>query len=305
MIAAILGNSPLNIGVASAVELASAGLEVRVALADLPPRITVAGGSAVALRPMQAEAALAGAELVVVDIPPAELLPVLAPFLPLLARASAVHVNSHGYWPALRLGAAMRAAGLGGFCITDAGAPTHAAGFDGATLTPHARRGGLRVAAFPQSRLDAALPLLRALVPDATPAEHVIATGLEGINLIIHPGLALVNSGASDRAAGPVRFYAEGNTAAAAALADALDAERGAICAGFAALHRPLPAMLAALYGATGDNARDAVAGTRLLPGAGGAGPGVVAPLAGAGRALRAAPGGGAGAAGGDRSTAA
>lgn len=32
MIGAVLGNSPLNIGVASAVELAAAGHEVRVAL---------------------------------------------------------------------------------------------------------------------------------------------------------------------------------------------------------------------------------------------------------------------------------
>jgi hypothetical protein len=36
MIGVILGNSPLNIGVASAAELAMAGHEVRVALSDLP-----------------------------------------------------------------------------------------------------------------------------------------------------------------------------------------------------------------------------------------------------------------------------
>jgi len=270
MIAAILGNSPLNIGVASAVELANAGHAVRIALSDLPARIGVAGGEAVALHPMPAEDALRGADLVVADIPPRDLLPVLAPHLAALARVPVVHVNSHGYWPALRLGAAMRATGLRGFCITDAGAPTDAAGFDGAVLTPHARRTGLRVAAFPQARLPDALPLVRALAPDAMPAEHAIATGLEGINLIIHPALALVNAGWFDRAEGTgerLRFYAEGNTASAAALAAALDAERGTICRGFGAAHRPLPAMLGALYGATGTDAGSAVATTPFYRG--------------------------------------
>jgi hypothetical protein len=270
MIAAILGNSPLNIGVASAVELAAAGHAVRVALCDLPPRVAIVGGSPVALRPMPAEDALRDAHFVVVDVPPRDLLNVLAPHLAALARVPVVHLNSHGYWPALRLGAAMRAAGLRGFCLTDAGAPTHAAGFDGAVLTPHARRSGLRVAAFPLARLPDALPLVRALAPDAMPAEHAIATGLEGINLIIHPALALVNAGWFDRAEQTgerLRFYAEGNTASAAALAAALDAERGAVCAAFGAAHRPLPAMLGALYGATGAGARAAVATTPFYQG--------------------------------------
>ena len=270
MIGVVLGNSPLNIGAASAVELAAAGHEVRVALADLPARLAIAGGGSAALRPMAVESALEGADFVIVDIPPRDLLRVLAPHLGALARAPAVHLNSHGYWPALRLGAAMRAAGLSGFCVTDAGAPTHAAGFDGQTLTLHARRSGLRVAAFPQSRLSGALPLVRALAPDAMPAANAIVTGLEGINLVIHPALALVNAGWFDRAETSgerLRFYNEGNTASAATLATALDAERGAICRAFGGAHRPLPEMLAALYGATGPDAREAVATTPFYRG--------------------------------------
>ena len=270
MIVVVLGNSPLNIGVAGGVELAATGHEVRVALAEVPARIAIAGGGSATLHPMKVERALEGADFVVVDIPPRDLLRVLAPHFGALARVPAVHVNSHGYWPALRLGAAMRATGLSGFCITDAGAPTHAAGFDGQTLTPHARRSGLRVAAFPQSHLPRALPLVRALAPDAMPAAHAIVTGLEGINLIVHPALALVNAGWFDRAeitGDRLRFYNEGNTASAAALATALDAERGAICRAFEAAHRPLPEMLGALYGATGTDAREAVATTPFYRG--------------------------------------
>ena len=45
-----------------------------------------------------------------------------------------------------------------------------------------------------------------------------------------------------------------------AAPAEALDVERGAICAAWGAAHRPLPVMLAALYGARGGDALSAVA---------------------------------------------
>ena len=259
---AILGNSPLNIGAACAAELALAGHDVRLAMAEVPARLAVAGHGTVTLRPMEAEQALDGAALVVVDIPPPALLDSLRPHFAALARATAVHVNSHGYWPALRLGAAMRRAGWSDFCITDAGAPTHAAGFDGATLTPHARRTGLRVAACPMERLAAALPLIRTLVPDADAAAGPIATGLDGINLMVHPALALVNLGWFDRAAARgerVRFYGEGNTPSAAAVAEALDAERGAICAAWGVPHRPLDQTIAALYGATGRGALETV----------------------------------------------
>ncbi len=262
MVVAVLGNSPLNIGAAGAAALAQAGCEVRVALSDLPARIEVANATPVALRPMSPEDALRGADLVVVDVPPPSLLEALRPHFAALARARAIHVNSHGYWPALRLATAMRRAGLDGFCVTDAGAPTHAAGFDGRMLTPHARRTGLRVASAPSDRLDDALSLLRVLVPDAVAAAGSVATGLEGINLMVHPALALVNLGWFDRAAEAgerVRFYGEGNTASAAAIAEALDAERAAICAAWGVPHRPLDATLAALYGATGKGALEAV----------------------------------------------
>jgi opine dehydrogenase len=260
---AVLGNSHLNIGAGSAAELALAGHEVRVALSSLPRRLHVAGHGDVPLHPMAPDAALDGADLAVVDIPPAELLPVLRPLLPALARVGAVHVNSHGYWPALRLGTAMRRAGLLGFCVTDAGAPTHAAGLADGVLTPHARRTGLRVAAEPMERLADALPLVRVLAPDATAAAGPLATGLESINLMVHPALALVNLGWFDRAAAAgerVRFYGEGNTPSAATIAEALDRERAAICAAWGVPHRSLVATLAALYGAAGANALEAVA---------------------------------------------
>jgi predicted dinucleotide-binding enzyme len=104
MIAAILGNSPLNIGVASAAELSAAGHEVRVALCDLPRRIGVAGGEAVALRPMLAEDALRGADLVVVDIPPRDLMRVLAPYWP--ARRPMRRASTARWWFRMRVAAA-------------------------------------------------------------------------------------------------------------------------------------------------------------------------------------------------------
>jgi opine dehydrogenase len=263
MIVTVLGNSPLNIGAASAAELALAGHEVRVALGEWPEAIEVVGRGAARLHLMESGDALRGVDLVVVDIPPALLLERLRPYLTALTGAGAVHVNSHGYWPALRLAHAMRGAGLSGFCVTDAGAPTHAAALDGNRLTPHARRTGLRVAAAPMERLAAALPLIRTLAPDATAASDPLETGLEGINLAVHPALSLANLGWFDRAAAAgeqVRFYHEGNVASAAAIAAALDAERLAIGAAWGVAPRTLPALLRDLYNARGDGAAEAIA---------------------------------------------
>jgi opine dehydrogenase len=259
---AILGNSPLNIGIACAAELAAMGHEVHVALSALPGAVEIAGQGRWPLHPGTAKSALHDADFAVIDIPPPDLLAVLEPHLADLSRVPVVHVNSHGYWPALRLGTAMLRAGLRGFCITDAGAPTHAAGFDGAVVTPHARRTGLRFAAFPQRRIAEAMPLLRLLAPDGQAAASPIASGLDGINLMVHPSLALVNLGWFDRAAVAgerVAFYGAGNTQSAAALAEALDAERGAICAAWGVPHRSLPETIRALYGAAGEGVLETV----------------------------------------------
>ena len=236
---AVIGHSSLNIAPAVAADLALRGFEV--AWWPAPAVVAARGGLEVrqgelfdagrsgfapVAAPGSAAAALAGAEAVVVDIPAAELLPQVSAIAESLPRGVPVHLQSHGYWPASRLGAALSGRGM---VFADSSAPTHAAAYAEGIVTAHARRRGLRFACVGGE----ALATLGLLYPDAQAAGNALETGLESINLMVHPGATLVNLAAFDRAAEAgtgFAFYGEGNTESAARLATALDAERGAVC---------------------------------------------------------------------------
>lgn len=277
---AILGHSALNIAPAVAADLALRGFDV--AWWPAPPEVRAAGGIQVPgaaehldagrggfaqLRtPDSAQAALAGAAVVITDIPPERLLEEVAAVAPAIAPGAVLHVQSHGYWPALRLSTALARPEI---IFTDCAAPSHAAGFARGVLTPHWRRRGLRFSAVNGNPM----PLLAQLYPGAMAAASPLETGLEGVNLMVHPALSLLNIGGFERAAAAGRsfgFYAEGNTASTGVLAEALDAERGAVCFALGVRHRTLPQALAALYGTAGDGASEAVAHCGFYQGLGG-----------------------------------
>ena len=276
---AVLGHSALNIAPAVAADLALRGWEV--AWWPAPPEVWEGGGIQVRgghahldaeagdfarVRPAaSAEAALAEARVVITDIPPERLVAEVGAVAPAIRPGALLHVQSHGYWPALRLAAALRRRDI---ILTDSSAPTHAAGFRQGLLVPHWRRQGLRFSAVQGDPMA----LLRQLYPGAEAAGSALETGLEGINLMVHPALSLLNIAAFERAGEAGQgfgFYAEGNTASTGMLAAALDAERGAICLALGVRHRTLPQALAAMYGARGDDPLEAVATCAFYQGLG------------------------------------
>ena len=118
-----------------------------------------------------------------------------------LPTGALVHVQSHGYWPAARLGTAFPGRGI---VFADSSAPTHAAAYAEGVVTALARRRGLRFACVG----GAALATLR----------------------LLYPGATLANLAAFDRAAEAgtgFAFYGEGNTETAARLAAASTRRRG------------------------------------------------------------------------------
>ena len=275
---AVIGHSSLNIAPAVAADLALRGFEV--AWWPAPAEVAARGGLEVrqgqlldagrdgfapVAAPGSAAAALAGAQAVVVDIPASELLPQVSAIADLLPAGVLVHAQSHGYWPAARLGAALPGRGI---VFVDSSAPTHAAAYAEGVVTAHARRRGLRFAFVG----GAAIATLRLLYPGAQAADNALETGLESINLMVHPGATLANLAAFDRAAEAgtgFAFYGAGNTESAARLADALDAERCAVCAAWGVRQRSLRDTLAGLYGAHGSTLREAIAGCAFYAGLG------------------------------------
>ena len=261
---AVIGNTARAIGAVCAADLTLSGHEVRYTVfpeqKDQLPAVRKAGGFSV-----EGEAkhliskktgfaklakvcdttaeALQDAEAVLIEIDIHQLEAKFRALIPEFARGAVVHVQSHGYWPAARLTPLLRKANREDVLVTEAPAPTHAARIDGTVVTPRGLRKGIQIATVPASRSREALAALEPLFPDFTAASSVLQTGLENLNLIVHPAMVLPNIGGMERAklAGTkFGFYQEGVVPAAGVLGDALDAERKLVCEAYGVEHTPM-----------------------------------------------------------------
>ena len=261
---AVIGNTARAIGAVCAADLTLSGHEVRYTVfpeqKDQLPAVRKAGGFSV-----EGEAkhliskktgfaklakvcdttaeALQDAEAVLIEIDIHQLEAKFRALIPEFARGAVVHVQSHGYWPAARLTPLLRKANREDVLVTEAPAPTHAARIDGTVVTPRGLRKGIQIATVPASRSREALAALEPLFPDFTAASSVLQTGLENLNLIVHPAMVLPNIGGMERAklAGTkFGFYQEGVVPAAGVLGDALDAERKLVCEVYGVEHTPM-----------------------------------------------------------------
>jgi opine dehydrogenase len=200
--------------------------------------------------------ALKDAEAVLIEVDIRQLEAKFGAMIPEFARGAVVHVQSHGYWPAARLTPLLRKAGREDVLVTEAPAPTHAARIDGTVVSPKGLRKGIRIATVPASRSGEALAALKPLFPDFAAATSVLQTGLENLNLIVHPAMVLPNVGGMERAklAGKkFGFYQEGVVPAAGVLGDALDAERKRVCEAYGVEHTPMTKAIEQYYGYRSD----------------------------------------------------
>jgi len=86
-------------------------------------------------------------------------------------------------------------------------------------------KGGLFLAAIPNSQTDKALEVFRTVYPCTKKAKNVLQTMLQNANPVIHPSVMLMNAGSIQRN-GDLLFYEEGVTPAVGRLIKAVDADR-------------------------------------------------------------------------------
>lgn len=279
---AVIGNSAVNTGFAVAADFAMAGHSVRLAAwpgaeASLDP-VRKKGGLELSGDPRQSnsgklglakpalkespKAALAGARMVFLDMLAPEFEERFPKIVEHLEPGQVVHVNIHGYWPALRLAPYLRAAGKEAVTLTDCPAPTIAAHHaDGVVKLQWLRR-KLPVTTFPANRRDEALKVFAAAHPSIVPAKNVLETGFAGLNMMIHPAMSLLNVGWFDRAVEDketVYFYRAGNTAHTGKMAEVQDTERRPVCEAFGVKYQPLSQYLRDYYDAEGASIHEQV----------------------------------------------
>lgn len=280
---AVIGNSSLNIGFGVAADLSLAGHEVCLAhwpdraeaLAPVRSRggFEVQGNAAELVsgqlgqaRPRSITtdiaAALRGAEVVFLDVEPAELEARFTQLLPDLRPGQIVHVNMHGCWPALRLAPLLRTAGKEGVTVTEGAAPTMAAEYADGIVVPQALRRHLGIAAFPAVRIEHSLRRLQEFYPTLERSENVLQTGFETMNLLVHPGVTLFSVSEYDRAEAegePVRFYVTGSSPHTGRFAEAQDREREPVCAAYGVPFRTLREHIERYYGAQAPSVHQAI----------------------------------------------
>jgi opine dehydrogenase len=274
---AVIGNTARAIGAVCAADLTLSGHEVRYTVfpeqQDQLPAVREAGGFSVEgdakhlvskktgfakldrICDTTAEA-LKDAQAVLIEVDIQQLEDKFTKMIPEFARGAVVHVQSHGYWPAARLTPLLRKAGREDVLVTEAPAPTHAARIEGTVVTAKGLRSGIQIATVPAARSQEALAALKPLFPYFTAASSVLQTGLENLNLIVHPAMVLPNIGAMERAKLEGRkfgFYQEGVVPAAGVLGDALDAERKLVCEAYGVEHTPMPKAIGQYYGFSSD----------------------------------------------------
>jgi hypothetical protein len=279
---AVIGNSSINAGFGVAADLALAGHRVRIATwpgaeASLEPlrrrggiELTGEVGQSTAGRGGLAqptlcasiEEAVAGTKIVVLDMPAREFEQKFVALVPHLQAGQIVHINMHGYWPALRLAPLLRASGKSAVTLTEGPAPTLGATYVDGVLGLQCVRRNVPVAAFPANRTDVALPMLQRIFPHIVPARNVLETGGAGLNMMIHFPLVMVNVGWCERAlaAGEtVALYGAGATDSVGALAAAQDVERQHFATECGVPWRSLGTYLKDYYGARGETLADIV----------------------------------------------
>jgi opine dehydrogenase len=196
--------------------------------------------------------ALKDAEAVLIEVDIHQLEEKFSKMIPEFARGAVVHVQSHGYWPAARLTPLLRKAGREDVLVTEAPAPTHAARIEGTVVTPKGLRKGIQIATVPASRSEEALAVLKPMFPYFAAASSVLQTGLENLNLIVHPAMVLPNVAGMERAkldGKKFGFYQEGVVPSAGVLGDALDAERKRVCEAYGVEHTPMAKAIEQYYG--------------------------------------------------------
>lgn len=280
---AVIGNSARALGAVCAADLTLAGHEVSYAVfpeqTGQLPEVRKRGGLLVEGDPKHLVSkktglatlhaicdtiseALRDAEVVLIECRMHELEAKFSAMLRDLPRGGVVHIQSHGYWPAARLTPLLHKAGREDVLVTEAAAPTHAARVNGSVVTAKALRLGIEMTTVPASRNPEALARMQSIFPHVKAASSVLQTGIENLNLIVHPAMVLPNIGLMERAGldgRRVGFYQECVVPSVGVLGDALDAERARVCKAYGIAHTSMPAAIEQYYGMRGKDFYEAM----------------------------------------------
>jgi opine dehydrogenase len=173
------------------------------------------------------EAAVAGAEVIVLCLPVSALTEYAPALAPLVADDQVVFLNPGHMGGSLYF---RRAAAGRRLHICETATLTYACRMRGpATVAIFNVASDLLFAALPASKTDELYARIAPLYPKIARAENVLQLGLQDLNAVEHPAQALLNAGWLEHTKGDYLFYIEGTTPSVARVIEAVDRERMAL----------------------------------------------------------------------------
>jgi opine dehydrogenase len=289
---AVLGNQALNIGNAIAADLTLAGYEVH--LFDLPrysetiravqkvggihvsgdPQSTVSGKTGLARISAitnDHEAALKDTDVLFIDVPAHEYESRFRSIAPYIKDGAIVNFHHYGYWPSLRVAPILNSTGKENVLLTECPAPLYVARGNEGNLVFSLMRKGIPLSVFPANKSKKAFDILKAMYPSLELAENVLHTNFENINMLVHPGIALLNVAYFDRVKehgeATAYFYGTGITEHTGILSEAQDKERKAACEAYGVPYTSLVDLINRYYDSKGKTVMESQLHSKFYPG--------------------------------------
>lgn len=207
------------------------------------------------------QAALAGADLVMVVVPSSAHAWIAAAAAPFLRDGQIVVLHPGRTCGALEFAKVLADRScMADVTIAEAETFLYSSRSDGPAQTRIFRiKEAVPLAALPATRTQCVLEALRDAYPQYIDGVNVLHTGLNNMGAIFHPALTLLNAGRIESTHGDFQFYIDGVTPSVAGVLEVLDRERVTVAASLGIRARSAMDWLEMAYNASGANLNEAI----------------------------------------------
>ena len=207
------------------------------------------------------QAALAGADMVMVVVPSSAHAWIAATAAPYLRDGQIVVLHPGRTCGALEFAKVLADRScLADVTVAEAETFLYASRSDGPAQTRIFRiKEAVPLAALPATRTQRVLAALRDAYPQYIDGVNVLHTGLNNMGAIFHPALTLLNAGRIESTHGDFQFYIDGVTPSVAGVLEVLDRERVTVAASLGIRARSAMDWLEMAYNTSGANLNEAI----------------------------------------------
>jgi opine dehydrogenase len=215
------------------------------------------------------EQALQEVDVLFIDVPSFEYEDRFRSIAPFIKDGAIVNFNSYGYWASLRVAPILKKLGRKNIILTECPAPIYVSMSREGHVDYSQMRMGIPLSVFPSKRSGEAFDLLKKIYPTFEPAENVLQTNFENLNMLGHASTALLNTAYFDRAKEHgdllVYFYQTGITEHTGILSAAQDKERIPMCRAYDVPYTSFAEFIKRYYGGSGKTVSETQLSTKFI----------------------------------------